>query len=143
MGAGHETIASGLSWTLWLLASNLEVQQQLRDEVGPVLADNSRPDYKTLKEMRFLECVMYGENYLAVNLSTDSHSMESLRVMPPAPMTVRRAEKTAYLGGHLVPKGTLLHIGVSRFALKSESTVSERSTDTKCEHLEVCLGRRR
>lgn len=120
------------------------MQQQLRDEVKPVLADNPRPDYKTLKEMQFLECVMYGENDSVVDLSTDFHSMESLRVMPPAPQTVRRAARTDYLNGYLVPKGTLLHIGVGRWATALRVNIeSDRSTDTKCEHLDFCLGRRR
>ncbi|KAF8916319.1 cytochrome P450 [Mucidula mucida] len=94
LGAGHETTASGLSWTLWLLANNAEVQQRLRDEVTPVLENNPRPDYRTLKEMQYLDCVI----------------MEGLRVMPPVPITTRKAARTDYIEGVLVPKGTLLHI---------------------------------
>ncbi|KAF9047074.1 cytochrome P450 [Hymenopellis radicata] len=94
LGAGHETTASGLSWTLWLLANNAEAQQRLRDEVTPVLENNPQPDYRTLKEMQYLDCVI----------------MEGLRVMPPVPITVRKAAKTDYIEGVLVPKGTLLHI---------------------------------
>ena len=40
--------------------------------------------------------------------------MESLRVLPPVPLTVRKAHKTDFLAGHLVPKGTFLHIPVRR-----------------------------
>jgi len=39
--------------------------------------------------------------------------MESLRVMPPVPVTVRIAAKTDYIDGALVPKGTLLCFPVS------------------------------
>ncbi|KAK0467020.1 cytochrome P450 [Desarmillaria tabescens] len=94
LGAGHETTASGLTWTLWLLANDKKSQQRLRDEVCPVMAANPRPDYKTLKSMQWLDCVV----------------MESLRVMPPVPATVRTTAKTDYIEGVLVPKGTLLHL---------------------------------
>ncbi|KAL1685575.1 cytochrome P450 [Schizophyllum commune] len=96
LGAGHETTASGLAWTLWLLATDQESQHKLRAEVTPVLAANPRPDYKTLKDLQWLDCVI----------------MESLRVLPPVPLTVRRAYKTDFLAGHLVPKGTFLHIPI-------------------------------
>ncbi|KAL1754073.1 cytochrome P450 [Schizophyllum commune] len=96
LGAGHETTASGLAWTLWLLATDQETQHKLRAEITPVLAANPRPDYKTLKDLQWLDCVV----------------MESLRVLPPVPLTVRKAYKTDYLAGHLVPKGTFLHIPI-------------------------------
>ena len=34
LAAGHETTASGLSWTLWLLANDPESQRKLREEVN-------------------------------------------------------------------------------------------------------------
>ncbi|KAJ6570721.1 cytochrome P450 [Mycena sp. CBHHK59/15] len=96
LGAGHETTASGLSWTLWLLANDPESQARLRAEVAPVYADNPRPDYRTLKSLTWLDCV--------VN--------ESLRVLPPVPLTLRVAQKTEYIAGVRVPKGTLLSIPI-------------------------------
>ncbi|KAK0488941.1 cytochrome P450 [Armillaria novae-zelandiae] len=94
LGAGHETTASGLTWTLWLLANNKEYQSRLRDEVTPVFQENSRPDYRTLNSLEWLDCVI----------------MESLRVMPPIPTTVRKTATTDYIDGVLVPEGTLLQI---------------------------------
>lgn len=38
--------------------------------------------------------------------------MESLRVLPPVPLTVRTTNKTQYIDGVLVPKGTMLTIPV-------------------------------
>ncbi|KAH0589123.1 hypothetical protein H2248_004891 [Termitomyces sp. 'cryptogamus'] len=96
LGAGHETTASGLAWTLWLLANDQESQRRLRDELTPVLADNPRPDYRSLKELQWLDCVV----------------MESLRVLPPVPMTFRSAKKTDYIDGVLVPKGTIFYIPI-------------------------------
>ncbi|KAI0041381.1 cytochrome P450 [Auriscalpium vulgare] len=73
LGAGHETTASGLSWS-------------------PEPTD--RPEYRVLKDLTILDCVV----------------MESLRVMPPVPMTVREATKSDWIGGVYVPKGTLFQI---------------------------------
>ena len=44
--------------TLWLLANNQEAQSKLREEVTPVLRENPHPDYRTLKELQWLDCVM-------------------------------------------------------------------------------------
>ncbi|KAJ7057867.1 cytochrome P450 [Mycena amicta] len=96
LGAGHETTASGLSWTLWLLANDQESQRKLREEVTPIYESNPRPDYRTLKSLTWLDCV--------VN--------ESLRVLPPVPLTLRVAEKTDYIDGVLVPKGTVINIPI-------------------------------
>ncbi|KAJ7468513.1 cytochrome P450 [Mycena latifolia] len=96
LAAGHETTASGLSWTLWLLANDPESQRKLREEVTPIYESNPRPDYRTLKSLTWLDCV--------VN--------ESLRVLPPVPLTIRAAEKTDYVEGVLVPKGTVITIPI-------------------------------
>lgn len=96
LGAGHETTASGLAWTLWLLAKDSESQQKLRAEVTPIFAENPRPGYRALKDLQWLDCVV----------------QESLRLMPPVPMTFRQAAKTDYIDGVLVPKGTLFYIPI-------------------------------
>ncbi|PPQ78897.1 hypothetical protein CVT25_002385 [Psilocybe cyanescens] len=96
LGAGHETTASGLAWTLWLLAKDPSTQKKLREELAPVFAQNSRPDYRALKDLTWLDCVV----------------QESLRLMPPVPMTFRQAAKTDYIDGILVPKGTLFYIPI-------------------------------
>ena len=44
--------------TLWLLATDQETQHKLRAEITPVLAANPRPDYKTLKDLQWLDCVV-------------------------------------------------------------------------------------
>ncbi|KII92067.1 hypothetical protein PLICRDRAFT_50496 [Plicaturopsis crispa FD-325 SS-3] len=96
LGAGHETTASGLAWTLWLLAKNPAAQDRLREEVGPRLASDARPGYRTLREMQWLDCVV----------------MESLRVLPPVPMTLRKSAKGQWVDGVWVPAGTLLYIPI-------------------------------
>lgn len=55
--------------------------------------------------------------------------MESLRVMPPVPMTIRQAAKTQYIDGVLVPKGTLFYIPVrlQQTLLVQELIIGRRS----------------
>ncbi|KAJ3575027.1 hypothetical protein NP233_g1369 [Leucocoprinus birnbaumii] len=96
LAAGHETTASGLSWTLWLLANDKESQRKLREELTPVMAENPHPDYRTLKDLKWLDCVV----------------MESLRVMPPVPLTVRIAKEQGVINGIVVPKGTMFYIPI-------------------------------
>ncbi|EKM75454.1 hypothetical protein AGABI1DRAFT_132240 [Agaricus bisporus var. burnettii JB137-S8] len=96
LGAGHETTASGLTWTLWLLANDKESQRKLREELRPVMADNPHPDYRTLKDLKWLDCVV----------------MESMRVMPPVPLTVRIAKETGVIDGIVIPKGTMFYIPI-------------------------------
>ncbi|KAG5342649.1 hypothetical protein C0989_010617 [Termitomyces sp. Mn162] len=113
LGAGHETTATGLSWvqlsgqvriqctntvnqTLWLLANDQESQSRLRQELAPVFDNNPRPAYRNLKDLQWLDCVI----------------MESLRLLPPVPLTLRETTKDDYVDGILVPKGTLLTIPI-------------------------------
>jgi len=96
LGAGHETTASGISWTLWLLATHPEYQERLRDELLPVLEKTSRPDYRTLKGLHMLDGVV----------------MESLRLLPPVPMTFRKATHDDWVDGHFLPKGTLIYVPI-------------------------------
>ncbi|KAK7468924.1 hypothetical protein VKT23_003420 [Stygiomarasmius scandens] len=106
LGAGHETTASGLAWTLWLLANDQASQQKLREEVLPLFEISStengskirrgRPGYRELKDLVWLDAVV----------------QESLRVYPPVPMTFRQAATTDYIDGVLVPKGTLFYIPI-------------------------------
>ncbi|KAH7099367.1 cytochrome P450 [Auriculariales sp. MPI-PUGE-AT-0066] len=97
LGAGHETTASGLAWTLWLLASHPEVQSKLRAELASRLAPDARPDYRTLtKDLSYLDAVV----------------QESLRVLPPVPMTYRKTDRTTTIDGITVPPGVLLYIPI-------------------------------
>ncbi|KAF5344892.1 hypothetical protein D9758_011593 [Tetrapyrgos nigripes] len=106
LGAGHETTASGLAWTLWLLANDQESQQKLREEVSPLFEVSTtengskirrgRPGYRELKDLLWLDAVV----------------MESLRLYPPVPMTFRQAATNDYIDGIYVPKGTMFYIPI-------------------------------
>ncbi|EPQ27862.1 uncharacterized protein PFL1_04606 [Pseudozyma flocculosa PF-1] len=94
LGAGHETTTSGVSWTLWNLATHPEKQDKLRAECKALLDSEPRPPYSAIKALTYLDAV--------VN--------ETMRLTPPVPRTLRYASKDDVIDGTFVPKGTLLPI---------------------------------
>lgn len=94
LGAGHETTASGMTWTLWLLANHPEVQKKLREEVADLLARRIDPDMEQLNSLPYLEAVI----------------KESLRVLPPVPMTFRKTRVAKTVEGVYLPKDTIIYV---------------------------------
>jgi cytochrome P450 len=86
--AGHETTASTLSWTWWLLAQNPAVEAKLHAELDAVLGDRA-PSLEDLP-----------------NLSYTGHVItESLRLYPAAWGTARLAVEDHEIAGYPVTKG--------------------------------------
>jgi cytochrome P450 len=86
--AGHETTASSLSWTWWLLARNPAVEAKLHAELDEVLG--GRPP--SLEDLPLLP---YTGNVIT----------ESLRLYPPAWGLARVAVENHELAGYPVKKG--------------------------------------
>jgi cytochrome P450 len=87
--AGHETTASALNWTWWLVTQHPEVERRLEEEhdrVGDL-------DFASYDDLERLPCT------LAV-------IQESMRLYPPGWLLTRRAIGPDRLGGHTVPPGT-------------------------------------
>ena len=86
--AGHETTASALNWTWYLLSQHPEARARLETEVdaaaptGTGMAEIDRLDY------------------------TQQVIQESLRLYPPGWLITRRSIGTDHLGGYAVPAGT-------------------------------------
>ena len=87
--AGHETVASSLSWTLHLLATHAAVQDRLHAELDAL--DGAVPGWSDLRRLRYTRQVVD----------------ESLRLYPPAWVLTRRAEEDDEVSGIAVPAGTL------------------------------------
>lgn len=87
--AGHETTASTLSWTWWLLAQNPRVEQKLHAELETAL-DGRAPTLDDLTRLTYTNHII----------------SESLRLYPPAWAMARLAIEDHSLGGYPVPKGT-------------------------------------
>jgi cytochrome P450 len=89
--AGHETVASALTWTLLLLAQNPQEQEQLHTELDVVLTGR-RPEVSDLAALPVTRSVLD----------------ESLRLFPPAWVLSRRAVADDEVCGVDVPAGTLV-----------------------------------
>ncbi len=91
--AGHETVASALTWTLHLLAGSPAVQARLHAELDEVLAGRE-PGWADLAALRYTRAVLD----------------EALRLYPPAWIITRRALAGDEIDGVAVPAGTLVLI---------------------------------
>lgn len=85
--AGHETSASALAWTLYLMAMFPDWQDRLAEE-----AKNVAPEFAAVSRLR---------------LSRDVFR-EALRLYPPVPMMVREASCPEQFRDREVPKGSQL-----------------------------------
>ncbi|KAK0725527.1 cytochrome P450 [Lasiosphaeris hirsuta] len=95
MAAGHETTASVLTWTTYLLALHPSWQSDLRSELRRAL-----PDFPWLPAGTDLASVLEHLPHLNGILN------ESLRLYPTVPVTLRGAVRDTTISGHAVPKGT-------------------------------------
>jgi cytochrome P450 len=91
--AGHETVASALTWTFYLLAKHPQTWEKLGAEVGTVLSGRL-PATADLDNLPF----------------TASLFDEALRLYPPAWIITRKAVEADQIGGYDVPPGALVLI---------------------------------
>jgi len=94
--AGHETSASSLAMTLYLLSIHPAVQEQLRAEVDPLLreAPEGIPSLEQLRQLKLTRAVFE----------------EALRLYPPLPFLVREAQHDTSLAGQRCPFHTMVSI---------------------------------
>ncbi len=88
--AGHETSASALAWTLYMLANDTEVQDRARAEIDAALADCA-PEMADMKRMPFVRDIF----------------REALRLYPPVPMMVRETVKPESFRNRTLHKGAM------------------------------------
>jgi cytochrome P450 len=89
--AGHETTANALTWTWYLLSQHPEAEARLHEELEEVLAGRP-PTAEDLPRLRYTEMVV----------------AESMRLYPPAWILGRRALEDYEVGGHLIPRDSLV-----------------------------------
>lgn len=93
LAAGHETTASAMTWTFYLLCLHPEVQTRLREEIRanlPSIDDTDNVTAADLDKCPYLHAVCN----------------EVLRVYSPVPVTLREAGRDTSILGQYVPKGT-------------------------------------
>ncbi|AWK04290.1 cytochrome P450 [Flavobacterium crocinum] len=96
--AGHETTANALTFTLYLLGNNPEVQQKVLEEILKIESETNDV-VEQLQKMTYTNAVLN----------------ESMRLYPPAWITDRQNVEDDTLAGFSIKEGTL--IGVSFYEL--------------------------
>ncbi len=91
--AGHETTASTLNWTWYLLSKSEEVEEKLSSELNAV-SGSSRPEIGDLAKFAYTRQVIE----------------ETLRLYPAGWLMTRAALKNDQLGDYFVPAGTEIYI---------------------------------
>jgi cytochrome P450 len=89
--AGHETTASALTWSWYLLAQHPAAQRRLRAELDEVLGDRL-PTLDDLPRLPYASGVF----------------SEALRLYPAAAMIFRRALEDHPVGEYVIPKGSIV-----------------------------------
>ena len=94
-GAGYDTTAVSLSWTLFLLSQHPEVFANLLDELESVLHGEA-PTVEQLHQLPLLERVI----------------KESMRILPAVPWNGRVTSQATELGGYALPEGTEVFVSI-------------------------------
>ncbi|KAL6837882.1 cytochrome P450 [Trichoderma camerunense] len=90
VSAGHETTAGALTWTVYALVKNPDIQQRLREEI--LSAQQKQPDL----DAATIDSLPYLNNIIS----------ESLRVYSPTLMAPWEAGEDVVIAGVFIPKGT-------------------------------------
>ncbi|XP_072390708.1 cytochrome P450 4c3-like isoform X1 [Diabrotica undecimpunctata] len=91
MFEGHDTVSSAISFTLYALANNYQVQEKAINEQKNMFSDlkNAKPTMANLNDMKYLELVI----------------KETLRLFPPVPMFGRIVDEEFEWSNIVFPKG--------------------------------------
>jgi cytochrome P450 len=87
--AGYETTAIALTWTMYWISQQPEVERRLHSEIDNVLGDRP-PTYDDLPKLNYTEMVL----------------AESMRLYPPAWAMGREAVNDFQIGPYYLPAGT-------------------------------------
>ncbi len=93
--AGHETVASALTWSCYLLASNPQAEERLHQELDEVLAGRA-PTLDDLPALDFTRRVFD----------------EALRLYPPAWLVTRKAVQDDVIDGVEIPANSLILVSI-------------------------------
>ena len=86
--AGHETTANALTWTLYLLSQNPEVEERLHEEIDTVLHGRP-PTFEDVPNLPYTKKIL----------------TESMRLYPPAWVLGREAITPFQIGEYVIPTG--------------------------------------
>ncbi|XP_013364905.1 PREDICTED: cytochrome P450 3A9-like [Chinchilla lanigera] len=113
--ADYETTSSALSFIMCELATHLDVQKKLQQEIDAALPNKALPTYDVLGEMEYLDMV--------VN--------ETLRLYPIVSRTQRVCKKDVEVNGVFISKGTVVMVPI--FVLHHDPKYWQNSEDFRPE----------
>ena len=99
--AGHETTATALTWTWYLLSQHADVEAKLRAELDGALQLRT-PAASDLSKLPYTEMIV----------------REAMRLYPPAPGVAREPIEDVTVGGYRMRKGSL--ITVNTYAMQRD-----------------------
>ncbi|XP_018909245.2 cytochrome P450 4V2 [Bemisia tabaci] len=95
--AGHDTTATSLSFTLFLLGIHPDVQEKCYREMNDIFQGSDRkPTVDDLKAMKYLEQVI----------------KESLRMYPSVPLISRKVKEDVQFGKYTIPEGATVALSI-------------------------------
>jgi cytochrome P450 len=121
--AGHETTASSLSWTWWLLAQNPRVEARLHAELDEVLGGRA-PSMDDLARLPY-----------TANVIT-----ESMRLYPPAWGLARVVVEDHELGGYPIRKG--MGVAMAQWVVHRDTRWYDTPEDFRPERWEGDFAKR-
>ena len=93
---GHDTTASGVSWTLYMMGLHPDIQSQCREEIRSVLGERQRVEWEDLDSLKFTSlCIK-----------------ESMRLFPPVPSITRVLNEDLKVADYVIPRGTPVNIPI-------------------------------
>ncbi len=95
MGAGYDTTSASLAWMFWCTSLTPGLWGRLRDEADRVLGPVDGPS-------------SHDEHTLAALDLAERTMRETLRLHPAGVISPREAAQDVVVGGHRIPKGTLI-----------------------------------
>jgi cytochrome P450 len=95
IAAGHETSANGLTWALYCLADQPQLQEELRVEIEAVVGNRPVEAFD-----------------LASLVKTEAFLKESMRLFPPVPIMARRNSKAERFRDHEFKPGSTFIIPI-------------------------------
>lgn len=87
--AGHETTASALAASIFLVSGSPRVQKKIRQELNSVLPNREMPTLKSISRLQYLDMVIN----------------EALRLYPPTALVGRIAKEKDVIAGYQIEKG--------------------------------------
>ncbi len=93
--AGHETSATGMAWSLYLLANCPHMQERAFEEATQVLGQRA-PSFADMRRMPFIRDIF----------------RETLRLYPPVAMVARDSTKTEQMGNKEIPPGNVIFVPI-------------------------------